>query len=177
MVPCLVNYRPHSRRTPPSFFPCPCSHLGTHPTSSREEIPPFFSCTYVGPILQPFCSQILACNGGVSPSSTFELSNLEMFRRVSDLSPFFSHSSTLSCTFLHLRKTQPICFQAFPHSASKNTTAGGRAYPSLTLPLTTVNCRPFHRVIANWLSSMPSDKIGSLPTPCRQMDRAIEESL
>jgi hypothetical protein len=29
----------------------------------------------------------------------------------------------------------------------------------------------------DWLSSTASDKIASLPTPCRQMDRAIEESL
>ena len=41
------------------------------------------------------------------------------------LSPFFSHSCALSCTFLHPRRIQLLSFQAFPHSASKNTTAGG----------------------------------------------------
>ena len=42
------------------------------------------------------------------------------------LSPFFSHSCALLCTFLHPRKAQLLCFQAIPHSGSKNTTAGGR---------------------------------------------------
>jgi hypothetical protein len=42
--------------------------------------------------------------------------------------------------------------------------------------LSTVNCRPLHPVTANWLSPAPSDKIASLPTPCRQMDRANEDS-
>jgi hypothetical protein len=47
---------------------------------------------------------------------------------------------------------------------------------SLNFQLSTVNCRPLHPVTANWLSPAPSDKIASLPTPCRQMDRANEDS-
>jgi|SRR6267143_3168925 len=39
-------------------------------------------------------------------------------------SAFFSHSCALSCTFLHPPKTQLFCFQAIPHSASKNATTG-----------------------------------------------------
>src|SRR5712664_2944059 len=42
------------------------------------------------------------------------------------LSPFFSHSCALSCTFLHSEKTQLASFQSFPHSASKNQAAWGR---------------------------------------------------
>ncbi len=38
------------------------------------------------------------------------------------------------------------------------------------------DCRPLHPATANWLSPAPSDKIASLPTPCRQMDRANEDS-
>ena len=42
-------------------------------------------------------------------------------------SPFFSYPCALFCAFLHLQKTQPPCFQSFPHSASKNTGVG---YPA-----------------------------------------------
>ena len=60
--------------------------------------------------------------------------NLPTFPRVYDLSPLFSYHCALFCTFLHSQKTQPPCFQSFPHSASKNTRGGG----------TPVSCaRPF----------------------------------
>src|SRR5882762_3438761 len=36
------------------------------------------------------------------------------------LSPLYSYSSALICTFLHSSKTQLFSFQAIPHSASKN---------------------------------------------------------
>src|SRR5260370_39975126 len=84
------------------------SHFGSHATLAPARIPPFFSCTYVEPILQPVCFHIHACNGGVAPSSTFGRSNLQIeatpklwsgdpdpvgtFRRVSDLFPFISYS-------------------------------------------------------------------------------------
>ena len=40
------------------------------------------------------------------------------------LSPLYSHSSALICTFLHSSKTQLFSFQAIPHSASKNGPGG-----------------------------------------------------
>src|SRR5882762_820202 len=40
------------------------------------------------------------------------------------LSSFFSHSCALFCAFLHLSKTQLLCFQSFPHSLGKNTGGG-----------------------------------------------------
>jgi len=40
------------------------SRFGSHLALIPEKIGPFFSCTYVEPILQPFCFQIHACNGG-----------------------------------------------------------------------------------------------------------------
>ncbi len=43
--------------------------------------------------------------------------------------------------------------------------------------LSTFDCQPLHPVTANWLSFTSSDKIGSLPTPCRKIDRAHEELL
>src|SRR6266566_1013318 len=40
-------------------------------------------------------------------------------------SPFFSDYSTLFCTFLHISKTQPICFHAVPRSLRKKHGCGG----------------------------------------------------
>jgi len=37
-----------------------------------------------------------------------------------NLSPFFSHSCALFCTFLHSPKTQLSCFQSIAHSLHKN---------------------------------------------------------
>jgi len=37
-----------------------------------------------------------------------------------NLSPFFSHSCTLFCAFLHSPKTQLSCFQSIAHSLHKN---------------------------------------------------------
>src|SRR5712664_855409 len=93
MVAWVVIDRQHLRQTSPSFFPCSNSHFGTHPALIPEEIIPFFSCTYVEPILQPLCFHIHACNGGGYP-----LPKLPTFQRVSELSPFFSHSCALFCT-------------------------------------------------------------------------------
>src|SRR5882762_80789 len=45
------------------------------------------------------------------------------------LSPLYSHSSALICTFLHSSKTQLFSFQAIPHSASKN--GPGRGTPQI----------------------------------------------
>jgi hypothetical protein len=41
------------------------SRFGSHLALIPEKIGPFFSRTYVEPILQPFCFQIHACNGGL----------------------------------------------------------------------------------------------------------------
>src|SRR6266851_2333507 len=79
MVAWVVIDRQHLRQTSPSFFPCSHSHFGTHPALIPEEIIPFFSCTYVEPILQPLCFHIHACNGGGYPLPklpTFQRSNV-----------------------------------------------------------------------------------------------------
>jgi len=57
--------------------------------------------------------------------------HLRSFQPVSELSPAFSHSCALFCTFLQLPRTQLFCFQAIPHSASKKPTgvgAGGHSH-------------------------------------------------
>ena len=56
-----------SRRTLRGLRPSSHSRFGSHPNLIAEKIAPFFSSTYVEPILQPFCFHIHACNGGVYP--------------------------------------------------------------------------------------------------------------
>src|SRR6266478_6936562 len=46
-------------------------------------------------------------------------SNLPSIQRSNDLSPLFSYSCELFCMFLHMRKSQPLSFQALPHSLPK----------------------------------------------------------
>jgi hypothetical protein len=57
------------RRTYRTRFASSHSHFGTHPSVIPDKIAPFFSCTYVEPILQPLCFQIHPWNGGVHPSN------------------------------------------------------------------------------------------------------------
>src|SRR6266478_1516092 len=59
----VPTFKPSKVQTIPS--PRSHSRFGTHPSRIPEKIPPFFSCTYVEPILQPLCFQIHACSGGV----------------------------------------------------------------------------------------------------------------
>src|SRR6267143_455499 len=79
MVAWVVIDRQHLRQTSPSLFPCSHSHFGCHASRIPEEIIPFFSCTYVEPILQPLCFHIHVCNGGVPPPqpATFKPSNVQ----------------------------------------------------------------------------------------------------
>src|SRR5712664_4213691 len=55
------------RRTLRCLRPGSHSRFGPHLNLIAEKIAPFFSSTYVEPILQPFCFHIHACNGGVYP--------------------------------------------------------------------------------------------------------------
>jgi hypothetical protein len=52
------------------------------------------------------------------------------------LSPFFSNSCALLCTFLHPSKTQLFCFHAIPHSLPKTTRGGGTPTPSTRIKMT-----------------------------------------
>ena len=51
------------------------------------------------------------------------------------LSSFFSHSCALFCAFLHLSKTQLLCFQSFPHSLRKNTGGGVSSFRDHLAPV------------------------------------------
>src|SRR5260370_25408104 len=75
MVAWVVIDRQHLRQISPSLFPCSHSHFGNHSSRIPEEIIPFFSCTYVEPILQPLCFHIHPSNECVPP-----LPNLPIFK-------------------------------------------------------------------------------------------------
>src|SRR5216684_3581893 len=107
-----------SRRTLRGLRPSSHSRFGSHPNLIAEKIAPFFSSTYVEPILQPFYFHIHACNGGCTPSSTFGRSNLQAF----DVFPVYplslqilAHSFALFCTQQKLN----LFFQAIAHSLPK----------------------------------------------------------
>ena len=52
----------------PSFLlPRSHSHFGSHPSLIAGKTTPLFSYTCVEPVLQPFCFQVHACNGGGAP--------------------------------------------------------------------------------------------------------------
>src|SRR5260370_14604039 len=126
-LPALLFYvptcKPLNVLTSP-ILPRAHSHFGSHPSLISEKTSPFFSYTCVEPILQPFCFQIHAYKRGCTPSPSRQPSNLLTLQPVSGLSPFFSHSCALFCTFLHSRKTQLFSFQAIPHSLRKTPGVG-----------------------------------------------------
>src|SRR5260370_32336161 len=136
-LPALLFYvptcKPLSVLTSP-ILPRPHSHFGSHPSLISEKTSPFFSYTCVEPILQPFCFQIHACNGGCTPSPSCQPANLPTLQRVSVLSPFFSPSFALFCTFLHSRKTQLFSFQAIPHSLRKTPGVGVGGHLLVRIP-------------------------------------------
>src|SRR5260370_40783597 len=120
----------------PSFLlPRSHSHFGSHPSLIAGKTTPLFSYTCVEPILQPFCFQVHACNGGGAPPPRDPdcLSPTPcplLVPSKAEGSPFFSHSFPIFCTFLHSRKSQLFSFQAIPHSLRK-TPGVGRHLPFL----------------------------------------------
>jgi hypothetical protein len=119
------------------------------------DMPPFPPCLFTllhrsiesqvtkSPVVHPlYAQQLTKCSsrnsfilktihfdGGYGVPSdlrTFRRSNVQKLQRFLNLSPLFSYSCALFCTFLHSPKTQLVSFQAIPHSASKNTTTAGR---------------------------------------------------
>src|ERR1700687_6320575 len=92
-------------------------HTVTHSFARRE--------THICLIFNHFRTLSIVAEGGggsLKNSTTPGLSPIPY-----TLSPFFSHSCVLSCTFLHSSKAQFISFQAFPRFASKNQPGEGWA--------------------------------------------------
>src|SRR5260370_12829523 len=61
---------------------------------------------------------------GLGPAGPFAMLLSTPSFPLPHLSPLLPVVSAILFTFLHPTKTQPFYFQSFPHSASKNTTAG-----------------------------------------------------
>jgi hypothetical protein len=134
-----------SRRTLRGLRPSSHSRFGSHLNLIAEKIAPFFSSTYVEPILQPFCFHIHACNGGMYPLlnvRTFKSANRSSTAVVerrsrsgrhvsacSDLSPLFSDSCALFCAFCTLQKLNSFLFKRFRTLCQKYR---GWGYPLMT---------------------------------------------
>src|SRR5712664_2377219 len=119
MVAWVVIDRQHLRQTSPSLFPCSHSHFGCHASRIPEEIIPFFSCTYVEPILQPLCFHIHVCNGGVPPPqpATFKPSNVPAcFRAI----PFLFKLLRTLLRFFALRQISTLLFSIDSALFAKN---------------------------------------------------------
>ena len=96
------------------------SHFGSHPSLISEKTSPFFSYTCVEPILQPFCFQIHACNGGGTPSPSRQPSNLLTLQPVF----FFTLLRTL-LQFFALAQNSTRFFSSDSALFAKNTRGSG----------------------------------------------------
>src|SRR6266478_5188408 len=147
----MLSFRVFAAR-PPRRSPDSISNLApiSHPLSPNS-----FHChrSEKTPVNSNHChtSKIAACNpcvcytseppGGLH--STFQPPNLPSIQRSNDLSPLFSYSCELFCMFLHMRKSQPLSFQALPHSLPKNT-GWGYSQPSNVQPSNLQTFPPSH---------------------------------
>jgi len=95
------------------------SQSGTHPSHHHRHPRSFYSCTYELPILQTFCFDIHASNGGVYPppqrSRSFVPYSL----------PAIAFVFNFLRTLLQLQKTQLVCFHAIPQSLHKSPACRG----------------------------------------------------
>jgi len=120
----LASAHPHTNSFSIALIQ-PLSFLTSTHSFAQRTTPIYFSFNH----LHTLSTATEGVGGTSSP-------NLPSFPRVYDLSPFFSYHCALFCTFLHSQKTQPPCFQSFPHSSPKNTRGGGvYCTPSRPLPI------------------------------------------
>ena len=110
-----MNFRPHLRQSSPRQQRC--RHYPDHSAPHSHDSAPESAS-----LRNLFVLSVSALDFSSVFSST-SLHHSQITNHHS-LSLFLSHSSTLSCTFLHSQKTQTPSFQSFPHSASKNRGGG-----------------------------------------------------
>jgi len=95
-------------------------------------VPTTYALTLATAAPQPFCNQSVThsfyLDGGYTPLCAAPRQRSSRMHIPCSLSPLFSISCALFCTFLRSPKTQRFYFQAIPHSASKklNHRAWGR---------------------------------------------------
>ena len=121
MITSLVIVSRQPNGSAPSFRLPTTLEVTKSPAVHPLSIQPLTKCSS----RNSFILKTIHFDGGAYPS-TFERSHLQTFRRVPELSPFLLNSCALFCAFLHLPKSQLICFQAIPHSLQKNTGGGWR---------------------------------------------------
>ena len=106
------------------------SQSGTHPSHHHRHPRSFFSCTYELPILQTFCFDIHASNGGCTPFLAVSIIRPAFSTRISFCFHLLAHSFAVT-------KNSTRLFSSVPHSLHKTHGCGG--YPSQFHPLV-VSC-------------------------------------
>ena len=139
MLTSLVIVSCHSRRTPRSLCPGSSSQFGSHPSRPSPLYPIHYALSFQlltdtppqRPLVNSFAINSLRTlfimTGGVlPPARSADHGRDPLFSTSHLLSPVFSYSCALFCTFLHSRKIQLLSFQAIPHSLRKTPGGGGR---------------------------------------------------
>jgi hypothetical protein len=109
--------------------------------------------------------------------NSFPFKRLRTLSKNSRVYPNSSHSETPLGTHASASHESSISLSLLPLLCELCVPRALCAKSLFLFQLSTVDYRPPHPGAANWLSSIPSAKIASLPTLDRQMARAIEESL
>jgi len=109
--------------------------------------------------------------------NSFPFKRLRTLSKNSRVYPNSSHSETPLGTHASASHESSISLSLLPLLCELCVPRALCAKSFFLFQLSTVDYRPPHPGAANWLSSIPSAKIASLPTLDRQMARAIEESL
>src|ERR1700682_576246 len=111
MITSLVIVSRQLNGSAPSFRLPTTLGVTKSPVGHPLSIQPLTKCSS----RNSFILKTIHFDGGAY-TSTFGRSHLQTFRRVPELSLFLLNSCALFCAFLHLLKSQLICFQAIPHS-------------------------------------------------------------
>jgi hypothetical protein len=176
MLSWVVNSRHHSRRS----FPFRRCHKKLVTRRNSRLFFSYSSGLFHFPYpLSPFLATHTKSAGvypnnshsGTQRSHTASLPSSH--RPLPTSSPFPSYSCALLCTFLHLPKTQLICFHAIPHSLQKNARGGGypRGIPSFTEAQNEVHRRrdePDRQLVTPYSSPLPvtSTLVAALQPKC-----------
>ena len=133
MLAWVVIDRTYSRQFPPiSSSPrtlCLCDEF-FDPFPPTSVVPTTYALPLATAPPQPLCSQSVTHSfyldgGWIPPVALLSRQRSCRMSIPCSLSPLFSISRALSCTFLHSPKTQLFYFQGIPHSASKSQPPGG----------------------------------------------------
>src|SRR6266849_3054526 len=134
MVAWVVMDRTHSRQTPPSFFPFRHSYFGSHPSFIPDKFTPFFSRTYVEPILQPLSFDGLPSDAGCTPLLALppQPPSLDcLFPTPYPYPPFFQ---SLAHIFALTKNTTPLFSIVSALCVKKHNRRGGGRFTSLHSP-------------------------------------------